>query len=701
MTEHDTNDVFGTGTPPPGGFEITRLGLSRRAVNCLLRGGYTTIDSVNQATDEDLLKIRAMGVTTVQEIRARLDGATSGDSTDGPIRLRATPPVALLDLISHMPLAEIGLANKTVSYLRHAGYHTVGDLIDVDDHTLLAIRGFGQTRLDDWTRHRDLARRILRVAQQSPAVADPDNPGDQVDQGQAQDEPTDTPRRHTNLSKRRHRDLPLTELHLPDDTLTRLADLDTRTIGDLTSWEEYDLSDALDDFPLTQTITTAMAAHGLDYRATCHTTSWLTGWNALLDYMREYGHPGVPNGTIHNDYRLGQWVMWVRQKYTAGELDAARIYALGQVDGWYWNRDQKTVVLADRYDTDVLHALTAYAEREGHTTPNRADRENGIALADAAADLRRRRDTLPVRHIAALEALPGWTWNQTDADDAVKSQARQAQLDRFFEDWKPKYDRLADYAAREGHAAPLTTHHEPDGYWLGGWVLRQRQRRHTLQPRQVELLEALPGWSWEGMQTRSDREWEAAYERLLAYVDQHDTADVPLDHVTPNGWRLGAWVRRQATEDAGYLDDTRRQRLGELPGWRWLPKQPRTITPEQRQTLDRQFDATVDLVADYVHEHGHLPVAQYKTPDGYHLGHWIVMQRRNYRLGTLPEHRRKTIENVIPGWEWDVPLGRAARRDRRRQTGIDPTGHANDTHPSEDPDNVPETPHTTTGSDPS
>lgn len=53
--------------------EIEYLGLSTRAYNCLKRAGIYTVEQLKQKEDEDyLIRIRALGVKTLEEIRAAL-----------------------------------------------------------------------------------------------------------------------------------------------------------------------------------------------------------------------------------------------------------------------------------------------------------------------------------------------------------------------------------------------------------------------------------------------------------------------------------------------------------------------------------------------------------------------------------------------------------------------------------------------------
>ncbi|MFH0889894.1 MAG: DNA-directed RNA polymerase subunit alpha C-terminal domain-containing protein [Candidatus Aenigmatarchaeota archaeon] len=54
-------------------YGIQHLGLSSRTNNSLLRGGVDVIDQLEEKSDEELLKIRNVGVKSIREVRERLE----------------------------------------------------------------------------------------------------------------------------------------------------------------------------------------------------------------------------------------------------------------------------------------------------------------------------------------------------------------------------------------------------------------------------------------------------------------------------------------------------------------------------------------------------------------------------------------------------------------------------------------------------
>ena len=152
--------------------------------------------------------------------------------------------------------------------------------------------------------------------------------------------------------------------------------------------------------------------------------------------------------------------------------------------------------------------------------------------------------------------------------------------------------------------------------WMG------TQRRSCTDPRRRELLEAIPGWTWE---SPNDIRWDANFK----VFKKHGKMVNNQHFKTPDGVSLGKWVKNQ---QQFCKEPAKRALLESIPGWVWL-------TP-QTDKWDRAFE--------YLKTHG-VVTHGFKTPDGFRLGHWINTQRQACKD---PE-RRKLLES-IPGWTWVV-----------------------------------------------
>ena len=133
---------------------------------------------------------------------------------------------------------------------------------------------------------------------------------------------------------------------------------------------------------------------------------------------------------------------------------------------------------------------------------------DGYRLGQWVNSLRTKRPTMPAERKRRLEALPGWTW------DVLESQ------------WEEGFARLEAYVADKADCLVPANHVIGDGYKLGQWVTAQRSTRTTMSAERKSRLEALPGWTWDVLESQ----WEEGFARLEAYLsDKGDYHRLPIE----------------------------------------------------------------------------------------------------------------------------------------------------------------------------
>lgn len=186
----------------------------------------------------------------------------------------------------------------------------------------------------------------------------------------------------------------------------------------------------------------------------------------------------------------------------------------------------------------------------GHANvPKRYKTEKGFNLGNWVIAQRGNFDTLLSERKARLEAVNGWVWNAVD------------------ERWEDGFCHLKGFTDQEGHANAPPDYITVDGYNLGSWIKTQRATKEKMSPERKAQLETLPGWSWV-WDVISER-WEKGFRYLKEFAESEGHTNVSRDYKTIDGFRLGAWVRKQQMEkDSMSLE--RKKRLKELPGWSWV-----------------------------------------------------------------------------------------------------------------------------------
>lgn len=209
--------------------------------------------------------------------------------------------------------------------------------------------------------------------------------------------------------------------------------------------------------------------------------------------------------------------------------------------------------------------------------------------------------------------------------------------------WERNYLEAKAYYEQFGDLLVPVKYVTESGVPLGIWLMRMRQARANqrsgvLTEERVRRLDEI-GMSWDML---SDQ-WERNYLEAAAYYREHGNLLVPGRYVSPGGIKLGNWIAhlRMAKNGKGKLRITQEQieRLEQI-GMAW-------DADEERWRIG------YEAARQYSREHGNLNVTSgYETKDGYRLGAWINLKRRQYKKGTLTERQISDLEKL--GMRWEV-----------------------------------------------
>jgi DNA-binding winged helix-turn-helix (wHTH) protein len=287
---------------------------------------------------------------------------------------------------------------------------------------------------------------------------------------------------------------------------------------------------------------------------------WHRGWTALQQFVARRGTAVVPPRAMSYGVAIGSWADSRRQEYWAGSLDPAHVAALESLPGWTWEgRSQKRWTA--RYE-----ALRRYITDHGPAMPPANATSGTLRIGDWVTAQRRahKAGNLPKPLAEQLESLPGWNWH----DDRWRRGLAAAQA------------YLAHHATLDSVDDVVI-----DGFALGRWVKRCRDdyRSGSLNIRQIDDLESLPGWTWRG----PDERWRQGIAALRAYYLRYGTARPPQKAIV-DGFALGAWVQRYRRDyRRGTLTTERIAELESVPTWAW------SVQPRRRDGSPHKSDQTI------------------------------------------------------------------------------------------------------------
>lgn len=281
-------------------------------------------------------------------------------------------------------------------------------------------------------------------------------------------------------------------------------------------------------------------------------TTWDFYYEAAATYYKEHGNLKVQRRYVTPDgLQLGVWIQSQRGLYQSGSdrISRGQIERLNQI-GMIWE-DQASLAWRAGY----AHAKAYYAEH-GHL---RASKdyicEDGYNLGTWLRRMRQQKNgsikntMLSEARIAQLEAI-GMVW------DVHKGL------------WEDGYRAARRYHAEHGNLDVPSTFVAEDGFALGQWIRAQRDAkkeqygRKSLNEERICMLDAL-GMRWD---TLYEARWREAYEAAKRYYEVHGNLSIPMGYETPEGIRLGAWVRKQRDKcgQKGRIDDAMARQLSSI-----------------------------------------------------------------------------------------------------------------------------------------
>ena len=349
-----------------------------------------------------------------------------------------------------------------------------------------------------------------------------------------------------------------------------------------------------------------------------------SGWNHYFSeasiYYAEHGNLNIPKRyTTPAGLSLGEWLTTqrrVRAGQIPGNLTEQQIARLDSIGMEWGNRN-------DAAWERGLEKARKFREQFGNLqVPAKYRTKNGYLLGRWINNARKCRNDgkLTEERIRQLDQL-GMIWSVFDAK------------------WEQGYALAMNYAAEHGDLNVPVNYTTEEGEKLGAWILNQRTAytKEMLSQDQIGRLEKI-GIYWGN---RNERQWNEVYGAAKRYFEANGNLDVPVAYVSPEGYTLGKWVRRQQyayrnPEKSNAILSQERIELLDAIGMQWEKPDP--------------WQHRYELAQEYKRCHGNLDIpAKYKTADGIWLSRWVYNQKRLLQSGSekLSEEQKKKLKELL------------------------------------------------------
>jgi len=349
-------------------------------------------------------------------------------------------------------------------------------------------------------------------------------------------------------------------------------------------------------------------------------SSWEHYFSEVSIYYVEHGDLNIPKRyTTPAGLSLGEWLTTqrrVRAGQIPGNLTEQQVARLDSIGMEWGNRN-------DAAWEHGLEEARKFREQFGNLqVPAKYKTKNDYPLGKWINNARKRRSDgkLTEERIRQLDQL-GMTWSVFDAK------------------WEQGYALAMSYAAEHGNLNVPVNYTTEEGEKLGAWILNQRAAytKEMLSQDQIGRLEEI-GIYWGN---RNDRQWNEVYGAAKRYFEANGNLDVPVAYVSPEGYALGKWVRRQQyayrnPEKSNAILSQERIELLDAVGMQW----------EKPDSWQHRYE----LAQEYKKQYGNLEIpAKYKTADGIWLGRWIYNQKRLLQSGSekLSEEQKKKLKELL------------------------------------------------------
>jgi superfamily II DNA or RNA helicase len=225
-------------------------------------------------------------------------------------------------------------------------------------------------------------------------------------------------------------------------------------------------------------------------------------------------------------------------------------------------------------------------------------------------------------------------YDDGELTDYETKKIEELNLDRFFETWETKFERIKVWVTQNGKLPTRISHKEYHS-WLGSQ--RSRYKNNRLTASQIEALQSI-GYDLEARgKERNEQKWLDFFHQLQAFIEKHGHFPRP----TSEKKELYIWVQSQRAAKAGNLRNRKplsEERIALLDSinFPWIGE----------GSANQPWEDSFAEFQSHVQPNGRLVLPSVIDGERNSLYTWWVNQKRAFEKGELAAERVSAFERI-------------------------------------------------------
>ena len=276
---------------------------------------------------------------------------------------------------------------------------------------------------------------------------------------------------------------------------------------------------------------------------------WIKKYNDYKDWTEE--NKRIPINTIYNKLEKNIWNFWnnCRINYNKKKLSASKLLSINKLKYWSWSILETK--FSNNYD-EIKKWIEENKKIPRSTTDNELEKKCGTICQNLRMDYKN--EKLSKTRIELLENLPNWYWNKYQEEFIVN-------YDKVKK-WTDINKIIPSNKSSDGIMKEI-------GIICSNWRLAYKKGRDTMTNKNIELIEKLPKWYWQEIDTFDDK-----YSELINWNIKNNNKIPSNKSKNEIEKKLGNFCSNHRQKyKKNKLEDEKIKKLEKVIGWYWTTNQ--------------------------------------------------------------------------------------------------------------------------------